>query len=493
MNQSYDAKEKYDFKRSFYYEAENAVRSSSVTFLLGARRCGKTVCMKQLYDSFDVSGLFDKVIYADIKKDYGSNRDKMDFINHVVHSIQRREKILYLIDEATYMQFPDREIMKIQDAFTSGRNDNTKVVFTGSQSKALEHWGHLAFAGDAAYIRTDFLSYPEWLAYKGVTEVSEKTYYDFLSGTRKFYKNFHSTREYLQGCLDETVISNNKAGEIIYGNDCSIINNDMLLDVLYASLISLHNHVNYQSFVNRNALTEDVIYHFSSICGQLCGEVIATRTAEILGARYQNFKRMSSEELLQSLQFLVGCGLVTVTHVTDDLESSPYYTRRMLSGFGENPSKQEILKNLNIFIKYPMFYMDIVKDLLEEQMPDTIPHSLLGSIVECHVRGILPDTGSLEYRDADNREIDYVNTAFKRAIEVSVSNKKASQTHFDALPDGYKKILLSKDKQGTQNGIEYIPYYKFIFDHSDGKELHQRMARCIAAEKTSPTKTEYGD
>lgn len=462
---------RYNFKRSFYYEVEKAIKNSSVTFLLGARRCGKTVCMKQLYEHFAENKDFDHIVYIDIKKECSSKYEKMEFIHQVVNSINKCERILYLIDEVTYLQFPDKEIMKIQDAFTSGENDNTRVVFAGSQSKALEYWGHLAFAGDAVYIRTDFLSYPEWLAYKGIAEVSAETYLKFLCGTREFYKNFQSTKEYLQGCLDETVISNNKSGEIIFGNDCSKINNDMLLDVLYASLITLHNHVNYQSFSNRNALIDDVIYHFASTCRSLCEKSVEEKAAKLLSGRYQNFKKMSGEELLQSLQFLNNCGLITITHVTDNFECSPYYSRQLLSDFGEIPSKQEIMKNLNICIKYPMFYLDIVQELLGEGVISAVPHSLLGSIVECHVRGLLPDVGGFEYHDANDRKIDYINTSFQQAVEISVSNKKITQTYFDILPKEYKKILLTKDKKETGDRIEFIPYYQFIFDNSAGREL----------------------
>lgn len=36
---------KYTFKRSFYYEAEKAINDSSISFILGTKKCGKTVCM----------------------------------------------------------------------------------------------------------------------------------------------------------------------------------------------------------------------------------------------------------------------------------------------------------------------------------------------------------------------------------------------------------------------------------------------------------------
>lgn len=57
-----------------------------------------------------------------------------------------------------------------------------------------------------------------------------------------------------------------------------------------------------------------------------------------------------------------------------------------------------------------MFNVAILRDILKEQMPDRLPNGLLGSIVECHVRGMLPERLSAEYHDDNDNEIDYVNT-----------------------------------------------------------------------------------
>ena len=38
----------YPFKRSFYYEIEKAMDKSNIIFLLGPRKCGKTVALLQL-------------------------------------------------------------------------------------------------------------------------------------------------------------------------------------------------------------------------------------------------------------------------------------------------------------------------------------------------------------------------------------------------------------------------------------------------------------
>ena len=47
-------------------------------------------------------------------------------------------------------------------------------------------------------------------------------------------------------------------------------------------------------------------------------------------------------------------------------------------------------------MNYPMFYIDMVHDILDEKMPDTLPKDLLGSVVKCHIRGLLPNTGCFE-------------------------------------------------------------------------------------------------
>ena len=455
----------YPFKRNFYYETEKAIEKSAVSFVLGARKCGKSICMKQLESSIK------EAVYVDVKKDFENDIEKIKFMKQVRNDIENNKKIVYLIDEATYLHFPDKEIAETAGAFSDVKNTNTKIVFAGSQSKALDCWGHRAFAGNASFITADFLSYPEWLAYKGITEVSARTYQDFITGTREFYSEFTSTKDYLQGCLDEKVLSNQKAVEIIFENDCSDISAEMLLDVLYASLITLHNHTNYQSFASSHVLKDTITHIFSDEYLQIGDEELQKRIDGIIGERYRNFRNMDARQIKQCLQFLTNCGLITTTYVTDDFSANPYVCQRLLSDHNDDLTKPDVMRKINICISYPMFYADIVKDLLGDYMPDQFPGALLGSIVECHTRGLLPQTGCFEYHDSEEREIDYVSNSRLTAIEISTANKKIADTHFEILPEDYKKILLTKDKTGRQDDTELVPYYQFIYDLSVGKNL----------------------
>lgn len=449
----------YTFKRNIFYNIINSLNNSNIVFLLGPRKCGKTVAMLQVKD-FLVNA-----IYIDIKSEF-DDTNKVIFINDVVNSIKNNENKVYLIDEVTYLTLPDKSIAKIAEAYTETYKTQTKVVFSGSQSKALEYWGNIAFAGNASYIYADFLSYPEWLAYKNLLEPSIDSYHRFLLEVDKFYDNFIDLNGYLKGCLDETVISNKRAVEIIYNNDYDDLTVEQLLDVLYAALITRHNHTKYETFSKRGYLEEELIHFYTSEYLKIGAEELSIRINNVLRERYLSFKSMSITQLKKAIKFLVDCGLIIATYVSDTLDVNAYANLEVLR-LTNNISKTDLFEHLNITIKYPMFYIALLKLTLRDDMPEKLNSSLVGSISECHIRGLLPTKGSFEYHDITDNEIDYVNFLKNLAIEFTISNKNLSKVNFSILPEIYRKILLTKDIADKINGIERIPYYLFIYDNSD--------------------------
>lgn len=43
------------------------------------------------------------------------------------------------------------------------------------------------------------------------------------------------------------------------------------------------------------------------------------------------------------------------------------------------------------------------------------------------------------------------------------------------LPERYKKILLTRDITSNENGIERIPYYKYIYDITNLTDKYGRI------------------
>jgi hypothetical protein len=178
--------------------------------------------------------------------------------------------------------------------------------------------------------------------------------------------------------------------------------------------------------------------------------------------RYNDFRTKDLETLKQSFLFLHRTGLITITPVSDNLENIPNIYKDLTSTDSKINYKDELFNSYNICIKYPMFYVGILKDILEENMPEQLPTALLGSIVECNVRGLLSERGALEFQDLQGHEVDYVNVIKNIAIEITVSNKRTRDTNFQYLPEGYKNIVLSRDVYDSKGNISIVPYYEFI-------------------------------
>ena len=131
----------YSFFRDFFYDVKSSIDKNAVTFVLGPRKCGKTVCLKQL----------DEVIknteYIDFK--HMDENERQENIRRIRSSVFNKESKLYLLDEITYLSAPELFIYQIADWYTDVENSTTKIVIAGSQSVALETWANRAYAGNA--------------------------------------------------------------------------------------------------------------------------------------------------------------------------------------------------------------------------------------------------------------------------------------------------------------------------------------------------------
>lgn len=448
----------YPFKRNFYYEIEKAMDKSNIIFLLGPRKCGKTVALLQLEKGRE------NITYYNFKT--LTEDESLELFDTIRLAMNEDRNMVFLLDEITYAYQPEREINEISIQLSEKPCHNTKVIFTGSQSVALEAWANRAFCGNASIIRTDFLNYNEWLSYKGITESSEDIYNQFLYEIDEFY-GFISLEDYLRGCLEETILSNQKTDNVIMGNDVYLVDIDSLLDICYATLFTLHNHVNSHKFAKKDKLSETIRFYFRDVCKQIGFNEIGERIATSFIGKYNDFKSKDLDTLKQSFQFLHRIGLITITPVSDSIENIPNIRRDLSLSDSKMNYKDELFKSYNVCIKYPMFYMAILKDILKEQLPQKLPPSLLGSIVECHVRGLLPEQGAFEFQDIEGHEIDYVNIQDCIALEITISNKRSHEMNFKYLPADYQKVILTKDVKEHNESKRQIPYHEFIKTKSE--------------------------
>ncbi|MBQ9531633.1 MAG: AAA family ATPase [Eubacterium sp.] len=463
----------FSFKRKLYYDTLNAVDQTSAVFLLGPRKCGKTVCLQQINDTHANSE------YYNIKNI--SLDDANALYNRIIKDINNSIDRLYLIDEVTYFDLPEKVIANIAFALGGNNENKTKVVFAGSQSIALEAWANRAFAGNAKLIYGEFLSYSEWLKYKNIEEVSAKTYNDFLYETKSFNTGFVTLDDYLKGCLEETVQSNLKTSNVILHNECNKLDENILKNVLYAALIAQEDRPTINNFFDRNKLLREIRSFMNEAYQSIGSEQVQQRIDRIFADRLSSYSTKDIDTLRQALVFLYRCDLITLSYVSPEnskfeniidvyKDLCDYYDPKI-------NNKEKLFRDVNISIKYPMFYVEILKEVLQEYMPKELNGTMLGGIVECHARGLLPQKDQYEYHN-NGREIDYVNYSKAIAVEFTIRNKSNKETAFNDLPYDFTNILLTKDidlQIADNNNIIRIPYYKFIYELSNDPDYLNKI------------------
>ena len=153
--------------------------------------------------------------------------------------------------------------------------------------------------------------------------------------------------------------------------------------------------MNYQSFTSSDQLAKQIKYRYRDCYS----DEIHQHIAEVVAQRYVNLKNMSNNALHNALVFLYRNGLIGFTWKSTELEHGYLDADVIANNFPEfsrdkdgNFSKytQELFKALGIFIRYPMFYVALLQLILGKEVTKNIPKALLGDIVECHTRGLLP-------------------------------------------------------------------------------------------------------
>lgn len=122
---------------------------------------------------------------------------------------------------------------------------------------------------------------------------------EYLYEIDKFY-GFVSLEDYLRGCLEEIILSNQKTDNVIMGNDVYLVDMDSILDICYATLFTLHNHVNSHKFVKNDKLNETIRFYFRDICKQIGVDEIGERIVASFIRKYNDFKSKDIDETCEN-------------------------------------------------------------------------------------------------------------------------------------------------------------------------------------------------
>lgn len=302
----------------------------------------------------------------------------------------------------------------------------------------LEFWGHIACGGNASFIRTGFLSFSEWLSFKGITDVSERSYADFLHGCKEFCQGFDTTEKYLQDYLDETAELAEKPIEYITDAETESVNVNTILNVLCSSL---------KERINKADISEN---HTSNL---------------------EKSVHISNYDRKNAIRFLSDNKLATLTYITDKPTADPYITQKFLKPSNELYRNPEVFSRLRLTVDYPMFCIDLIKNTIKVANSDKISDDILRIIVTAHIRSLLSFSGVFEYVNSPVSTVFIGNSGY--SVEVLLSDDIALSYSFDSVPEDYEKIILTRSREEALNNVRLIPYYRLIYDRFDNRKKVQ--------------------
>lgn len=442
------------FYRDFYYELERFLTSDLNVFILtGPRKVGKSFALRQLKNKYSHN-----TFLIDFKQ--LDNQAQETAKERVIKTIMQEPDCIILIDEITYLEGADLFLASL-DTLIDDVNSKCKIIITGSQQIAIRQWALRAFSNKAKFLNVRFLDYHEWLRYVKSDRITEDTFKDFVLNVHNFSK-FSSIRDYLESLLDETIISNFKSNNVIFRNDVSGVTVEDLLNVMYCTLISLHNQLNCNSFYKKDRYLQDVKSYY--VQQMFTTEDLNKCVEDSIMKNYRKALNMDNEKFKRVIGFLLENRLITLTYVSKGIDDTLNLDDWLYGRSDSIKTKSEFFNKVKICSRYPMFYVAILRDTLKGRFPENeLPPRILGGIVECYVRGILSVKYTMEFHDIEDNEIDYVDYDSQEAIEITISNKKLSKVNLDLLGDNYKKILLTKNKDYSKEGLITIPYYEYIY------------------------------
>lgn len=423
------------FKLNLYKRIEEflSVPDEVYCFVLGPRRCGKTTAFKQLKEDHP------DYIYWSFR-DHTSDENRQFILGMFTE-----RNCVYLLDELTYLSNADMYLSQLANEITPNTH-GIKIIITGSQMLTLRTWQSRVFSTSVRLIHCTFISYSEWLLYRSAMR-SEESYLDYIMHSKEFH-HIESNKVYLRSCLDETVIANINSANIILGTDVNELPKlDDLLNILYITLIKLHNSPTYSS-LRKESFSQDSLSSAAK-CDINVPDI------------YKRLTRIPFNELRAGILFLMHCGLVIPTCKTTQYSDGFNLYDELSDPKTFIKDSNTLFACANFTISHPMFYYNLLSDLAGEDVVLSSP--TIGSIVECDLRRILckPYESLMEYRDEQDRKIDIVDYIHHYTVECSISNKRHRKLACTVLPQfqNYNNYVTSKDKYCKDGNIIYIPYY----------------------------------
>lgn len=243
--------------------------SDLVKILVGIRRCGKSVILKQIMNELKEKGV-DKEHIIYINFEFIEYEDLQDYkeLNKYI-----KEKI---VDDKKYYVFLDeiQKVDKFEDVVNSLRAsiDNISIFITGSNSKLLSNELSTVLSGRYVLFNIYPLSYKEFIELTGKTAEDEETFWDFVKWgglpNRTQFTEESNIKDYLHSVFDSIILRD--VVERLGLKDTILF--DLLLQYIVDTTgreFSAENVIKFLKSEGKSVSTETIYMYLDALCKAL--------------------------------------------------------------------------------------------------------------------------------------------------------------------------------------------------------------------------------
>ena len=243
--------------------------SDLIKILVGIRRCGKSVILKQIMNELKEQGVGEEhIIYINFELiEYEDLQDYKELNKYI------KEKI---IDEKKYYVFLDeiQKVDKFEDVVNSLRVsiDNMSIFITGSNSKLLSNELSTVLSGRYVLFNIYPLNYKEFIQLTGKNATSDETFWNFVKWgglpNRTQFTDDSNIKDYLHSVFDSIILRDvvERLG----------LKDTVLFDLLLQYIVditgrefSAENVINFLKSEGKSVSTETLYIYLDALCKAL--------------------------------------------------------------------------------------------------------------------------------------------------------------------------------------------------------------------------------
>lgn len=243
--------------------------SDLVKILVGIRRCGKSVILKQIIDELKQKNIDEShIIYVNFEfVEYEELQDYKKLNLYIKEKIIDNKKYYIFLDEIQKVNSFEVVVNSLRASL-----DNVSIFITGSNSKLLSNEISTVLSGRYVLFNIYPLSYKEFVEITGKDSRNEETFFDFVKWggfpNRVQFDDEINIKDYLHSVFDSIILRD--VVERLGLKDTVLFN--LLLQYIVditGREFSAENVINFLKSENKSISTETLYMYLDALCKAL--------------------------------------------------------------------------------------------------------------------------------------------------------------------------------------------------------------------------------